>query len=182
MARAKKPGTSGDLIRSLVVIIVPLVLITIFFTHNVGDHPVKTVDWRPVLTQARSEAPYPVLAPAEVPTGWRPVQVTWVKVGEPYLNGDPSSRNLWKLGFLNDKNVFIGLTQGDLAPEQLVKEETSEGALDGESVVGDQTWQRWTSPNGRTRSLVEPSAKVTTVISGDLPYEALESYAATLTS
>lgn len=182
MARAKKPATTGDLIRSLVVIIVPLLLITLFFTRNLGDHPVTVVDWRPVLSAARSQAPYPVLAPVDLPPGWRAVQATWVKVGDPYLDGEPSERNLWKLGFLTSDDVFIGLTQGDLKPDDLVRTETRDGEADGQSVVGDQTWQRRISPDERTRSLVSSSPKVTTIVSGDLPYEALETYAGILST
>ena len=182
MARAKKPATTGDLIRSLVVIIVPLVLITLFFTRTPGDHPVSVVDWRPVAAAARSEAPYPVLAPVNLPPGWRAVQATWVKTGEPYMNGDPSPRNLWKLGFLTSDNVFVGLTQGDRQPDDLIKDQTAAGVPDGQSVVGDQTWQRLLGSDGHTRSIVESTPKVTTIVSGDLPYEALETYAGILSS
>ena len=182
MARSKKPQTMGDLIRSLVVIIVPLLLITVFFTRNLDDAPVKEVDWRPVVTLARSQAPYPVLAPVNLPPGWRAVQATWVRTGEPYLNGDPSARNLWKLGFLTSDDVFIGLSQGDLRPDDLIADETRKGTVDGQSVVGDQTWERRVSPDGRTRSIVEKTPKVTTVVSGDLPYEALDTYAGILSS
>ena len=158
MARAKKPSTTGDLIRSLVVIIVPLLLISAFFTRNLGDHPVNEVDWRPVATLARSQAPYPVLAPVNLPEGWRATQATWVRTGEPYLNGDASPRNLWKLGFLTSDDVFVGLTEGDLRPDDLIRTETREGTVDGQSVVGDQTWERRISPDGRTRSLVRVDA------------------------
>lgn len=182
VARAKKPSTTSDLIRSLVVIIVPLVLITIFFTRNLEDHPVSVVDWQPVAAAARSEAPFPVLTPVNLPPGWRAVQATWVKTGEPYLNGDPSARNLWKLGFLTSDDVFIGLTQGDLRPDELVRDETREGVADGQSVVSGQTWERFVSPDGRTRSLVQRDPEVTTVVSADLPYEALETYTGILSS
>lgn len=182
MARAKKPATTGDLIRSLVVILVPLVLITYFFTRNPGDHPVAVVDWQPVLAQARAQAPYPVLAPVGLPPGWRATQATWVKTGQPYLNGDPSPRNLWKLGFLTSDDVFIGLTQGDLLPDELIKDETISGTPDGQSTVGGQTWQRRLGSDGHTRSLVQTSPKVTTIISGDLSYEALETYAGILST
>ncbi|MGI3784754.1 MAG: DUF4245 domain-containing protein [Janthinobacterium lividum] len=182
MARSQKPQTSGDLIRSLVVIIVPLLLITAFFTRNVGDHPVKEVDWRPAVALARSQAPYPVLAPVNLPPGWRATQADWVRAGDAYLNGDPSARNLWKLGFLTSDNVFIGLSQGDLQPQAFISDETRKGVADGQSVVGDQTWERRISPDGRTRSLVESTPKVTTIVSGDLPYEALDTYAGILSS
>jgi hypothetical protein len=182
VARAKKPATMGDLIRSLVVIIVPLLLITAFFTRSLGDHPVTEVDWRPVATLARSQSPYPVLAPVNLPEGWRAVQATWVRTGEPYLNGDASPRNLWKLGFLTSDDVFVGLTEGDLKPDDLIRTETREGTADGQSVVGDQTWERRISPDGRTRSLVESTPQVTTIVSADLPYGALETYAGILSA
>ncbi|WP_204911197.1 DUF4245 family protein [Microlunatus spumicola] len=182
MARAKKPATMGDLVRSLLVIIVPLLLISAFFTRNLGDHPVKEVDWRPVLTLARSQAPYPVVAPVNLPPGWRPVQATWVRTGEPYLNGEASPRNLWKLGFLTSDDVFVGLIQGDLKPDDLVRDETREGTGDGQSVLGGQTWERLESPDGRTHSLVESTPEVTTIVTADLPYEALDTYAGILSS
>ena len=182
MARAKKPATMSDLIRSLVVIIVPLLLITAFFTRNPSDQPVKEVDWRPVATLARAQSPYPVLAPVNLPPGWRSVQATWVRTGEPYLNGEASPRNLWKLGFLTTDDVFVGLSQGDLQPVSFIEDETRKGEADGRSVVGDQTWERRVSPDGRTRSLVESTPEVTTIVSADLPYEALDAYAGILSS
>jgi hypothetical protein len=182
VARAKRESTPADMIRSLAVILIPLLIITFLFTRNLGDHPVKEVDWRPVLTTARQQAPFPVLAPTGLPEGWRPTQVVWVPLGEPYLNGEPSVRNLWKLGFLTPDDVFIGLSEGDLRPDDLVRDETRAGSPDGQSTVGDQTWQRWVSPDDRTRSLVASSAKATTVVSADLPYEALEAYVSTLST
>nr|WP_232531417.1 DUF4245 domain-containing protein [Microlunatus antarcticus] len=172
----------GDLIRSLLVIIVPLLLITAFFTRDVGDHPVKEVDWRPAVALARSQSPYPVLAPVNLPPGWRSTQAIWVKAGDTYLNGEPSARNLWKLGFLTSDDVFIGLSQGDLQPQTFIADETRKGVADGQSVVGDDTWERRVSPDGRTRSLVETTPEVTTIVSGDLPYEALDTYAGILSS
>ncbi len=172
----------SDLIRSLVVIIIPLVLITLFFTRTPEPAPVTVVDWQPVAARARSEAPFPVLTPVNVPPGWRATQATWVTAGAPYLNGAPSVRNLWKLGFLTTDDVFVSLAQGDLKPDELVRDETRGGVADGRSAVGDQTWERLVTDDGRTRSLVQRSPTVTTVLSGDLPYEGLETYAGILST
>ena len=60
-----------------------------------------------------------------------------MKAGDAYLNGEPSARNLWKLGFLTTDDVFIGLSQGDLQPQTFVADETRKGVADGQSVVGD---------------------------------------------
>lgn len=182
MARAKKPATTGDMIRSLLVILVPLVIITYLFTRLPQNHPVKAVDWRPVLTTARQQAPFPVLAPVNLPGDWRATRVTWVKEGQPYTNGQPSPRNYWQLAFLTPDDVFIGLSQGDLRPKDMIKDDTRAGTPDGNSVINAQTWQRLVSPDGRTHSLVMSEPKVTSVITGDLPYQALESYATTLST
>jgi hypothetical protein len=64
----------------------------------------------------------------------------------------------------------------------MVDQQSRDGTPDGSSVVADQTWQRLVSPEGRTRSLVLRGPNVTTVVTADLPYEALEAYAATLSS
>lgn len=180
MARAKKPATTGDLIRSLLVIIIPLVIITLLFTNTPRDHPVKVVDWVPVLTTARTQAPFPVLAPTSVPAGWRATQVSWVKQGQPGTSGQISPRNQWELDFLDADDMFIGLSQGDGDTGDFVKQETRAGTADGSSVIGGQTWDRVISPDERTRSLVRRDPAVTTVVSGDLGYAVLEAYAVSL--
>jgi len=170
------------MIRSLAVILIPLVVITIIFTSTPKDHPVKEVEWQPVLATARKEAPFQVLAPANLPAGWRATRVTWVPQGEPYLNGETSPRNLWQIGFLTPQNVFIDLNQGDMRPQEMVDQQSRAGTADGSSVVAGQTWQRLISPDGRTRSLVLRGPDVTTIVTADLPYEALEAYVSTLSS
>jgi hypothetical protein len=173
-------ATPGDMIRTLAVILVPLVVIAVLFTDLPDDRPVTEVEWQPVLAVARRDAPFPVLAPSNLPAGWRATQAEWVETGEPFRDGQPSVRNQWVLGFLTPDDVFVGLDQGDLRPEDLVEEQTREGRVDGQSTVRGQTWERFVSLDGRTRSLVRREPAVTTVVSGDLEYEALEAYASTL--
>jgi Protein of unknown function (DUF4245) len=183
VAQASRPAsTPADMIRSLAVILIPLVILTVLFTDLPKDHPVTEVEWRPVLAKARREAPYPVLAPTRLPDGWRATQADWAAVGKPTQSGELSVRNLWQLGVLNSDDVFIGLDQGDRLADDLVDEQSRAGTADGESAVNGQVWQRLVSPDGRTRSLVRRDPKVTSIISGDLPYSALEAYAATLSA
>ncbi|HWI01684.1 MAG TPA: DUF4245 family protein, partial [Propionibacteriaceae bacterium] len=91
-------------------------------------------------------------------------------------------RNQWQLGFLTPDDIYLGLVQGDLRPDDLVDEETRAGRPDGESTVSGQVWQRLVSPDERTFSLVRRETQVTTVVSGDVGYSALEAYASTLSS
>jgi Protein of unknown function (DUF4245) len=168
------------MIRSLALIVLPLLVIAVIFTNVPDNHPVEEVDWKPVLATARKQAPYEVLAPTNLPQGWRATRVNWVPQGRPYLNGEASPRNLWQIGFLTPEEVYIDLTQGDTRVEEMVDQQSREGTPDGNSVVAGQTWQRLVSPDGRTRSLVLHGPVATTIVSANLPYEGLEAYAATL--
>jgi Protein of unknown function (DUF4245) len=181
VARAKKPATAGDMVRSLAVILVPVLLITALFTRNLDDHPVQEVDYRAVLAQAREEAPFPVLAPTNLPSTWRATRVQWIPQGEPYLE-QPSVRNRWQLGFLSPESIFVSVQQGDVAPEDFVDDVSRDGVPDGRSQVGGQPWERRISPEGRTRSLVRTTPQVTTVVVGDTTYEGLEAFASTLSA
>jgi hypothetical protein len=182
VARTSRPATAGDMIRTLALILIPLVVITIIFTNTPDEHPVTEVDWKPVLAVAQQEAPFPVLAPSNLPADWRATRVNWIPQGRPYLNGEPSPRNLWQIGFLTPDKVYIDLNQGDLRPQEMVDQQSRGGTPDGASVIAGQSWERLVSPDGRTRSLVLRGSNSTTVISADLPYEALEAYASTLTA
>jgi Protein of unknown function (DUF4245) len=182
VARARRPATVGDLVRSLALILIPLVVITVLFTELPKDHPVEVIDPQPVLAEARQEAPYPVLAPANLPEDWRPIRVDWVPKGEPYLNGEPSLRNMWRLGYLNPDGVYVAVMQGDLEAEDFISAETRDGVADGQSTISGQIWERRVSADDRSRFLVRHEPAVTTIVEGDTSYAALEAFAATLTS
>ncbi len=182
MARSKKPSTTGDMIRSLLVILIPLVVIAALFTDLPRDHPVKEVDWQAVAQTARKQAEFPVLTPTSLPAGWRSTEAQWIKKGEPYLNNQPSPRNLWRLGFLTPDNVYVGLAQGDAALSDLIDQQTRKATPDGDSDLAGLTWRRMVSPDGRTRSLVRQDQGVATIVVSDLSYAGLEAYATTLTA
>ena len=180
MARSKKPSTTADMVRSLAVILIPVVLITYFFTRSPDAPTIQATDFTPALARARDQAPYPVFAPAAVPAGWRATKAVWLKEGDPGLNGTISPRNQWELGFLTAENMYIELDQGDLRSQELVDDRTRGGEPDGQSTIGDQTWERRISPDERTRSLVLASPAVTSIVFGDLSYSELEAFASAL--
>ncbi len=183
MARASsRTASTGDMMRSLAVLIIPVVVITFFFTRTPEEPPIQSLDWTPVLAQAREQAPFAVLAPRAVPETWRATQVRWVQQGRPSLNGEPSPRNLWELGFLDTSDTFVKVAQGDLEPRDLVEDQTRAGLPDGSSEVDGRVWERRISSDERTRSLVLAADGATAVVVGDLPYGELESFAATLTT
>lgn len=168
------------MVRSLAVILIPIVVLSVLFTRNPEGDPVQAPDWVPVLTVAREQSPYPVLAPAAVPAGWRVNVATWLKDGDPGRNGTPSVGNSWQLGLLTAEDVYVGVYQRDADTDTFVEEQTRRGTPDGQSTVGGRSWQRMLSEDERTRSLVSTTPEVTTVVVSDLPYEGLEAFAQTL--
>lgn len=180
MARPKKPSTTADMVRSLAVILIPVVIITYLFTRSPDEPAVQVVDFAPALGQARDQAPYAVLAPAAVPAGWRATKAVWLQEGDSGLNGQVAPRNQWELGFLTAENMYIELDQGDLRSQEMVADRTRGGVPDGQSTIGDQVWERRISPDERTRSLVLVSPSVTSIVFADLPYGELEIFASAL--
>ncbi|HET7724613.1 MAG TPA: DUF4245 domain-containing protein [Propionibacteriaceae bacterium] len=171
-----------DMVISLGVLLVPVLLITWWFTRTPADAPVQTVDWRSVLAQSRTVAPYPLLGPVGLPDTWVATKAEYARTGEPAVNRDPAPGNTWQLGMLSPDKVYVSLTQRDAAGPALVAQMSRSGRQDGTSTVNGVTWSRWVSADDRTRTLSRTDGSVTTVISGDLSYAGLEAFASTLRS
>ncbi len=171
----KRPASAGDMVRSLLVIIVPLLIISFLFTRTLGDHPVEAIEVAPTLAQARDEAPYPVLAPVNLPEAWVPTRVAWEPEG--YEGAPP--RQHWQVGYLSPEQIYFAVNQSP-DPDLLIPAQTRDGVPDGSSTVAGVAWERRVSADGRTRSLVRATRPVTTVIVADADYAALEAFAGTL--
>lgn len=175
------------MLRSFAVIMVPLLVIVFLFTNNLRDHPVKAVDYAPVLATARAEAPWPVLAPTGLPTdgdaAWTPTRVSWDKAGEPGLNKAPHPRNEWKLGYLDPDKVYYSVNQGDGSALEFIPQATNGGTrADGDVTAAGRQWERYEQPDGPTKALVNRTDQVTTVVSADSDFGRLAQFAETLDS
>ncbi len=164
------------MILSLLVIMVPLAVITLLLTRGPAQTPVQTVDWKPVAAQAARQAPYQIVAPVELPAGWRATRVSWTKIDQPGPTGDLSVRNWWRLGVLTDQNIYIELDQGDKRPREFVDGITRQASPDGSSRIDGRAWTRMVTDDNRTRALVRSTATVTTVVSGDTDYGQLATF------
>lgn len=165
---------------AVAALLIPMVLIYLWFSR-VPEPEARPVDWRPVVAQARAEAPYPVAVPANLPDDWTAVRARWTPLGEAGLDQKPAIGNTFQFGVLTPERIYIGLDQRDTDPRGLIKQASRDGKPNGESVLDGVRWQRYVSPDDRTRALVRSDTDSTLVISGDLPFEALEAFAGTLT-
>ena len=161
------------------MLLLPVVLIYAWFSRTPEPAP-QAVDWRPVVARAQEESPYPVAVPRNLPETWTVVRARWTRTGEAGLNQAPAVGNTFQLGFISPDRMYIGLDQRDADPRGLVDDVSRGGSDDGTSRVGQVEWRRMVSPDDRTRVPVRTDKASTVAISGDLPYEALEAFAATL--
>lgn len=168
------------MVLSLAVILVPVLLIVWFFTRTPEEPPVTTVDWRPVVSQARASAGYPVLAPAEVPGDWRATKARYASKGDRWVGDKVAAGNRWELGFLDDTNTYVAINQSSQTASGFVAEVTRSANADGQSTVAGRTWQRMVSPDGRTRALVTRVGSSTAVVVADADYPVLERFAGLL--
>lgn len=181
MARPRTPTTVLNMVIAMLVVLIPIALITWFFTKLPEPQP-NVVDPTVLIAEARREAPYPVLAPANLPEGWVATRARWTPEGQPLLNQDAAVGNTWQLGYLTPQRMYIGLDQRDRLPDKFIDEVTRGGRQVGTSSLAGVEWLRFTSTDGRTNGLVQRGDAAVTVITGDLPFEALEAFAGTLTS
>lgn len=165
---------------AVAMLLLPVVLLYAWFSR-IPEPQVTAVAWQPVAAQAKAEAPYPVAVPRSLPDDWTAVRARWTPLGQPGLDQKPAIGNTFQLGFLNADRIYVGLDQRDIDGPGLIRTASRDGDEDGESVLANVPWQRYSSRDGRTRALVRADGSSTLVISGDLPYEALEAFATTLT-
>ncbi|MFT4300073.1 MAG: DUF4245 domain-containing protein [Aeromicrobium sp.] len=177
---APKPGSSrgnpsmGDIVRSvgvLAVIVLALWGLGLLITHT-PDDPVSDVDYATTADSARQAATYGLLAPADLPEGWRANGVRFT----------PGSTQAWHLGVLTDEDRYIGLEQ-DKRPLDDVLEEHAEGAKQAGMVeIDGVTWQRFDGPKDRI-TLVRETPEVTTLVTtSTAPVEDLRTFIGTLTT
>lgn len=172
------------MVRSLAVVMIPILLITWLLTSEPKDYPVKPIDWKPLLVTARAEAGWPVLAPQGLPesgdTAWIANAASWTRTGQGTSAG-PSPRNEWQLGLLSPDQVHYSLTQADGNTTDLVAQKSRDGrSVGGEDAINGRTWQRFESPDGRTRSLVHRDDRSTAILSADTDFLTLQQFAQTL--
>lgn len=180
MAGRRQKSNVRDMALSMLVLLVPIVLIALFFTQN-PEPSAEAVDVGPVLARAEAESPYPVLRAVNLPEGWVPTRVAWAKDGKPWIDSEPAVGDSWQLGYLAPNGIYVGLQQRNRAVDGFIRTMTRDGSAADEPVdVGGRTWERWTSQDDRTRSLVWRDRDMVAIVTGDAPFEQLEAFAGAL--
>lgn len=174
---ARARATGSNMVVALLVLLVPVIGIVAYFTRDPAP-VVPVVAYEPIAERAAAASGYALYAPVNLPEGWRCTKASFLRAG---ASGQAEAviGDTWSLAFLTPQDRYIGLDQRAAAPEQFIEKRTRDGEPDGASQVTGQEWTRYVSADGRTRSLVWTDDSVV-VVSGDLPYEALEAFVGTL--
>ncbi|MGH3496683.1 MAG: DUF4245 domain-containing protein [Nocardioidaceae bacterium] len=166
------PGLS-DMVRSVVVLLAVVGVLAVLHSLLQGnnDRPAPTVDYHPALAQARKAAPYPVLAPVELPVGWRATSVS-------YTPGDTVH---WHLGVLTTTDDYIGIDQERMATSEVLANVAPPTQPSGSVMLAGVHWQVRSSSSGES-TLVSRRGGITTVVTGNLPLAQVEAYVGSLRS
>lgn len=154
----------GDILRSVAVL--GLIVLAIYgfgriFTQE-PETPTRSVDYATIVDQVRPVADFEVLAPAELPEGWRANKANLDIEG-------------WHLGIVTDDDEYIGLDQAKLRVERAVERFADGSKADGSVDIDGQEWAVRTGPRDRT-TYVRRNGDATTVVIGSASRPVIERY------
>ena len=161
---ARLGQTVTDMVRSLALVLGVIAVVIVISLRPQPD-AVKVIDPTPALVQARIEADYPVLYPADLSSGWRPTSARWEVLP------DSAPEPTWHVGFVTPDDAYAQIGQSATENPDFVEDQTSRGRLE----PGDGEWQRYVAND--TRSLVRVVGGVTSVVSGTAEWSVLQDLA-----
>jgi hypothetical protein len=135
-----------------------------------------TISYHADLAVMSRAAPYPVVAPAGLPSSWSPVD-SGVAVGG--ANGPGTVT--WRLGYLTPSGTFAALEETNATAAPFIRRMTNSGTPQPPVQAGDRSWSASENSERGQRSLaMTNSAGVTLVITGNASWPQLRTLAASL--
>lgn len=178
-----KKSTSLDMLKALLLIVLPILLITWIFT-DMQEPPPERMAWEPVHARAVEQAPFQVVLPENLPedagTGWIPTRATWTKQGDTVLNGEIATRNHWRIGYVGPDGIYYEINQADGEAQSFVGEVSRDAKPIADVQVGERHWEEYRTEDGRTRAMAFKAADSTIVVVADSGPEALQGFVSTL--
>jgi hypothetical protein len=133
-------------------------------------NPAPAVPYAKTLKFARQQAHLHLLAPTDLPAGWRATSVRYA---------NPPAEH-WHLGVLTAKDQYIGLEQGHAPIRAMVHKYVDKHARRLPPVtIGGSVWTAWSDPGG-DHALVRRDGDTTTLVVGTPGPAELSGYGASL--
>ncbi|MEV8375415.1 DUF4245 domain-containing protein [Kribbella sp. NPDC056861] len=141
-------------------------------TWRPKSEKVRAVEYTAQLEDARKAASW-IRGPEPMPAGWTATSVQF--------RAPQQSPITWHLGIVTDQKKYVGLEQSNVTSRGFQADELGKTADDGTSTVAGVVWQRKTLlDRDNEHALVLIGSGVTTIVTGNAGYQALETFAATL--
>jgi hypothetical protein len=174
------PRTSGGLIGAMVVTVLAVLAFVAFraVTRDNEATPVQAVDYSISLKAGRADKQLMVLAPEQLPAGWKATSATYTRGTKP----------AWHLGILTDKRNYVGIEESKSTVEDLATEHVDANAKQGKDVtIGGETWQTFTDAGGdyavaRTKKRKDGSTVESWMVVGTAPKQEIRDFAGSLKS
>lgn len=173
-ARPERPRASlGDMLRSVGLLLVPIGLFLGYqaLVQDVRD-PAPPIDYTTAVESARAAAPFTVLAPADLPAGWRATSARYLPGEQPH----------WHLGVLTAEDQYIGLEQVMDDVDDALDAFAPTTSPAGIATIEGQRWELRTDPERGETTLVRHGGEVSTVVTGTVSQEELIAYVESLES
>lgn len=141
-------------------------------TWRPKEEKVRAVEYTAQLQDARKLAPW-VRGPEPMPSGWTATSVEF--------RAPQQSPVTWHLGVVTAEKKYVGLEQSNVTANAYQFDKLGKTAEDGTSTVAGVTWQRKKLlDRDNEQALVLIGSGVTTIVTGNAGYQALETFAAAL--
>ncbi|MFF1820989.1 DUF4245 domain-containing protein [Kribbella sp. NPDC058245] len=141
-------------------------------TWRPKEEKVRAVEYSAQLEDARKVAPW-VRGPSPMPGGWQATSVEFKAAEQAPMT--------WHLGVVTDAKKYVGLEQSNVTGAKYQSDELGRTSDDGTATVGGVTWQRKVLLDRKDENaLVLVGSGVTTIVTGNAGYPALEAFASSL--
>ena len=165
--------TSADMVRSLLVVVAIVAVVVALRVEPNSGPTVRRFDYSGALQQARTQAPFGVLAPVGLPRSWR---ATSGRVGA----DDGSGSVTWHLGLVTPSGDYAGLEQSNGNLVRVLTRVSGGASPAGSVVINGVTWRRVRGGDPEPKALVLEGPSVTTVVAGRATWRELRTLAASL--
>ena len=182
MASRKPRGreTAWDMILSMAAVI-GTVGIIMLLAWRPQEKVVQSVDYQAAVANAKLSQTWQVSVPTKIPAGYK---ATSARFG-PESYGDTGDFR-WLIGFQTPEDEYISLWQSDGPQRKVIATATNRAPCDDTETITNNktgvvsTWQKCEVAKPLTRAYVQTTREVTTVVSGTVPWQELQEFAASL--
>jgi hypothetical protein len=167
-----KSQTVGNMVFALVICLVVVAFLILVTWRPKGEAKPKAVEYTAQLQDARKAAAW-VRGPEPMPTGWTATSVEF--------RAPEQQPTTWHLGVVTSEKKYVGIEQSNVTGGKFQSDKLGRTSDDGTTAVAGVTWQRKVLLDRKgENALVLVGSGVTTIVTGNAGYPALETFASAL--